>query len=494
MTKLNLRYLLAIILFTFILLLLVYFSANAIVGDMDGGRIWHFSRLFREQGPAQAFTTLEHPVPVILNATLIGMFGVDFPLVLTQGIFSILVVLLVYVFTKKYIDNRAAVFTPLFFLFSPLFFQRSWYLAPYPQILFLTSLSIYFYYGSTQTYNVKKIFLSAFCMSLAVYSHNQALALTFFPLMYFIFQGLLSKNYTFKNVLWFYVALAIITLPWFFWHVSVAGIKYFYATPYTWTFLKYLRRTHKLFWKQPLPFTVEYYVVFYQFLYRNLVSALVLVFASLGLVKVRDKRLFFSWVLVSSLPIIKGIGTYPRYVYTFLPVLIILSCIGYSNALQIISRKAIAFVLLLTCILGFFSISAHLLSFRTEMARTRNRTADIELFKLYVRPNENIFFRSYGLQPAFPHNNLLVKTDISEEDATIFYAWKNDVAVKNVLAKYRIKWIILHNEPERWEKEYHIWLKLATGEYPKHYININRSPFFKKVARSKRYSLYEVLE
>src|SRR5688572_13857009 len=61
----------------------------------DPGRLWRFSKIFLDGDISEAFRSMEPFLPVALNATLLGYGGTSYPLIMVQGIASVLLIFLV---------------------------------------------------------------------------------------------------------------------------------------------------------------------------------------------------------------------------------------------------------------------------------------------------------------------------------------------------------------------------------------------------------------
>lgn len=420
MKKLNVHreQVLALLIFILIAYICFYFSSQAVILDTDSGRIWHFSKLFLESGPSAAFRTLEVPLPVVLYATFMGMFGYNFPLAIIQGIFSVLIILTVYKFVQRS-NYQIAALPLLLFLFSSEFFVRSASIKPYPLFVFGITLSLYFFHETTKSADKKKLIFSALFMALALYSFNFTLIAFPIPLMFVVLNKLKGEGGNLKNILIFYFFLLLFSAPWFAWRIPIAG-KYFYQSPYTWIWAKYRRIISREFFRRPYPRSLAYYSKFIRHFDKIIFFSFAAAFGLLGFFKLdrRAKNLVSSWILLLLSPIILGIlPPETRYFYPLLPVVMVLVTFGILATLELLYRPQKILLLSFIVVLTLAIVPLHINNFVSVQSKLAISLNDYQRFKQFIKPNENIFSRSYSTQVQFPHNNILTKSDFSEKEA-----------------------------------------------------------------------------
>jgi len=120
-----------IILFIILASLCIYFSYSAVPIGSDNGNVYIESKIYLEEGFDRSYSTLQPLISTVLNAIFIRISD-NFPLILISGIFSILIILIIFRFIKLELGTSVALISLILFLLSPLFFERSWHLAPYP--------------------------------------------------------------------------------------------------------------------------------------------------------------------------------------------------------------------------------------------------------------------------------------------------------------------------------------------------------------------------
>jgi hypothetical protein len=332
-----------------------------------------------------------------------------------------------------------------------------------------------------------------------------------------------EERQLFKKITHSYFFLFVILIPYIAWRVSIDGLSLntFLYYPFRWGTIKYGYITNILFWKSPMPFTIEYYESFanlimdilfcYNLSEKNsafIITFLLLVISAVfGFLKYKNKCLLLSWLSCMLLPYILGRGTLSYvYMYIFIPFIVIIIVFGLlefskKNKLiklkkpkNLIKLKNFIFVILFLIIIfsSFTYFSYSLENFNSCMKQLSSYASEIIWFSWNIPIGSNVLFRSRLISPLMPYRNVLMIGDLSEEAAIIYLNWTNDTAVANVFKEYNLNYVVIYKAIP-YEKNIHLWFKLITGEYPKHYIMIKESPYFQKVCEGKYFVLYKFL-
>jgi hypothetical protein len=387
-------------------------------------------------------------------------------------------------------------------LFSPIFFERSWNLAPYTIALFLIVSSILFFQKSIKNNqnNIAFTVASAFFMAMAVYTWTLALPILALPILYY----LVNKNHrdNMKILLTMYAAMFILLLPWLIWHLYVADIKNFMYHNYTWYSIKYLPIVNREFWGYGSPgysdiaALFKYYGNFFSLFLKQLLIPSIWLFVVVALIinKSSFKWLLLFWILVITLPLLFiQAAAFSRYIYFTLPPFIILAAYGVRYILARLKYKLALVVISIITVIGVLQIPTYISNFKSSPSYPSAGSPslkDINSFKVIIDDNKRIFARSYEFQYLID-NRFICATDLGEEDAISFLSWNNEATILEIMEKHQIGWIML-NKDKRWEEDYYVWVNELTGSPSRHYIKISDSPNFEKMAEGKIYILYKL--
>jgi len=493
------------VIFLFILIasLCIYFSYNAIPIGTDNGNVFIESRIYLEEGFDRGYSSLQPLITTIINAIFLSISN-NFPLILLSGIFSILIALLVFRFIQLEIGITAAILSLALFLLSPLFFERTWYLAPYPLSLFFITSSIFIYLklDKDKAANLILLIISAFFMALAVYTWTLALTMIAIPILYHILCRSVKNNI--RLIFGFYASILIFMLTWMIWHLEIGGIQHFYFNSYGWYSVKYLPMVNKLFWGygglgySNIPKLFSYYGNFLSLIWENLFIGIGLIFSILGLLKIepRLRSLCIVWIIIAILPLlILQTAAFDRYLYFTLPPFIILASYGLAYLLKSLNGKLKIGIILLVLLVCFIQVPKYFDDFHESPSYPSPNSAsiqDINLFREIINDNRNIYSRHHAFQYYFHDNYFIAFSDMSEEDAISFLSWESESAISTIMEKYNIGWIMLYKD-ESFEKDYYIWVKEVTGEYTKHYLYISESPNFEMIYYGRIYIFYKYI-
>jgi hypothetical protein len=475
----------------------IYLSLMALAVGSDPGRLWRLSKIFLEGDVIGAFRSLEPFVPVTLNATMMGIGGLEFPITVVQGLASALILLLITNYIYQRHGLHASLITTMLFFFSYLFVDRSTNLIPYPLFLLLQSLGVLLYIKYRDTRKNIHLLLSALFFAYAAFTFN--LALTAFSVVGFY--GLLvvarERGANWRPELWtllkFYGFTAVITAPWLFWRVGAAGIE-FYQNPVTWIMEKYWSEFNVLLWHRPKPLSPEYFDYFLNIGIFSLAgSAIVLLFAIFGLFKAKHSLILFLWFIAPLYPLLFGkLPAQGRYIFSMLPPLIILASIGLyvmiKNFGPYARRTAYVGLVLLALVITIQNNENYS---NGDHAKSLAAQTEINQIKPLLKPGQVVYMRSYAYQVLLPDNLMVSASHLSEQDAIALVTWPNDREVQRVLDMYDISWIILYRSGSL-EKRFNAWVELADARLkPRHHDEIKRSPLFRQRLLTDNFVVYE---
>lgn len=294
-------------------------------------------------------------------------------------------------------------------------------------------------------------------------------------------------------------------MPWLIWHLQIGGIQHFYFGNYSWYSVKYLPIVNRYFWDYGSPGysnlsqLFDYYSNFFSLFWGQLLIGVSWLFILIGLIKIKSRlrALCIVWIIITIVPLLLiQTATFARYIYFTLPPFIILASYGFYYLIKRLNKKFILAITLLVLILGCLQIQSYFENFLNSSSYPSEDSPsiqDINLFKTIINDNNNIYSRHHAFQYYFQNNRFIVPSDMSEEDSISFLSWKNEADISIIMEKYQIGWIMLYKD-ESWEKDYYIWVKEVTGDYTKHYINIEDSANFQKVSEGNIYILYKYIE
>lgn len=483
----------SIMIFCFIILLVSYLSLNANIYGSDAGRIWQTSKLLIEDGADYPINTLMPLLSTTLYSIFLAIFGYNFQLLIVSGIFTILTLLLLWRFILEITDIRAATISLIIVLLFQQIFIQSYNLRPYAMANFTILLSLYLFNKYSMSGGDKKyLIFSAIFITLAIYMQNLFLICIAIPFIYFILSKFYNNKMDNKQIFNYYLVVFMLLLPWLVYRFFIAEFD-FYRAPYTWMYSENLWQTlNRELFNRPLPRSNEYYSFFLNKLYIMLKYPIIIFFTILGLLRVKNP-LFLAWIISSMVPIAIGkIPTEPRYLFPFMCPLIILISIGMANCINICSNKCKTIIIVIIIILITSTIPSLLNDFNDDYYESQRLINEFNEFNNYIKPGENIYFRSHIPVPLFINNRVYPVTDLDLDDAIYLITWQSDDEVIYVMDKYNIKWVILYNSLF-WESRFHEWTIIATGQPPLHYIEIKNSSSFIKIDDTNNFILYEYI-
>lgn len=498
-----------LIFFLVLSIFIIFYSLITIPIHPDDGNILKESKYFERNGFDRGYKTLTPIIPVVLYYML-ELY--EIPVMILPAMSTIFFIVSIFLLIKLFFNYRFPIV--LIFLF-PIIFERSLALPPYPEFMFLFTLSLYLFIKATQIKNKQNIsttlskeqsvsffisklyILSALLLSLAIYTFTLALILCVVPFFYLIFTKL-DRNSKFRIFIKYYFCLFLFLFPWLYWHFKIGGLKYFYYSPLNWYIVKALPIVNKYFWGYgSIPF-LDLLRLYFQLLVPNILLIPCLFFVIIGLLnysKFKTPIKFSILWLIFYFPVLAflGVSAFPRYFYLLVIPLIIISSAGLI-IIRKHSKKLISFAL--SGILGFgilFNTTSYFSNRQVENRFRPSTSLDAKKFSGLINDDKNIFSRHYGFQYIFA-NNFITQVDMKEEEALKLLSWSSEEDVKEILKKYNIGWIMFYNNAKRWEHDFYVWVNVLYGKEPIYYDKVKESNMFKKVGEGKMYSLYKVID
>jgi len=425
------------------------------------------------------------------------LFGFGFKITFINLIFAALSILLLFSIIKKLdISKKIPIFSLVFLLSSTLFFYELVDPRPYLMANFFILMSINLFLNYLKNPGKRYLFLSALFLALSVYTQNLFIIGLLIPGFYFLISRLGSNKMKFLDIIYYYSFILLILSPWLIYRFIIAGFD-FYRAPLTWMYQEnYWSKLNIDLYSRPIPRSWEYYKYFINNI-KFIFPLSFLLISLFSFFKKLDKYYLFilSWAAIFTLPIILGkIPAEERYLFPLLFPFLILIALGmhviykkYIIKLNKLTKITILIFVLILVMSNFIIISENI---QTKMDKKEKDLLDLREFKEEIVPNKNIYFRSHLIAPIFPNNKVYSITDLELKDAIDLIGWESEKEVNMVMIKYNLKYLILYKS-EYWEKDFHVWITMANGRTPKHYIKIENSNCFSKINESKDYKLYK---
>ena len=236
---------------------------------------------------------------------------------------------------------------------------------------------------------------------------------------------------------------------------------------------------------------------------------LVFVLAVLGAVAVL-KMPSWRWRIASLIALAIPTGaligktpaSYTRYVYIFLPGLVLLSVYGFHSVCGDRARLRCG-LMGLTCFTTVVASVAVLctlffLNARGELAaveRVKEGQIQQEMHQLVDLIDDDravLGSRAVRIMSYVQRNEVVTPYYASEEDFVTYLTWPSDGEVDAMLGKNNVGWVLIRKPAERLERDYHVWLETAVGQLPQHYLQLETSSLVSAVHDGRYFTLYRV--
>ena len=196
----------------------------------------------------------------------------------------------------------------------------------------------------------------------------------------------------------------------------------------------------------------------------------------------------------------RSVGGIPRYVYILLPGLVLLAAYGLAELVQVLRsyKRTVYLVPVLGVAVVALLGSMYLVTAREQVEKTQGLTDSSrqrELAKIANLIDDRaavLGSRAGQLIPYLRHNELLAAKSVTEDEFVTYLSWRSGQAVKKVFQNNGVGWVLIRMPAERWEVNYHVWLREVTGKLPRHHSKLESSNLVTRVHDGKHYRLYRV--
>ena len=439
-------------------------------------------------------------------ASLVKIFGWSVPLVLVPLLFSFALALLVGYIAYRITDEPWAFLTAALALASlPVFLVQARSLPFYPPMLFFGYGGVFAAIAYLRG-GGRLVFVAAVLgLAAALYSFAMGILFLPVPLLYVLIN---RKRSVTRRLGKMYAVVAGLTLPWFVWQLAVGGLAGLHQQQMNWQIERGYHRIRNLeFWGIQSESRIDF-VEQLPGMFEDATGPLIFVLAGLcivGLIRLPS----WSWRVAALITLATWVGTlvyaspgfYPRYVYSVLPAVVLLSVYGFYGLLRWLSSGHLTVHLArMAAIATIGLLSTVFIQHALDQMDTVDRiaaetgTGDLPQVARLINDDRAILgSRPLQLTRYKLENALLGMSFISEEDAVTYLLWPSDDAVAGVFRRNHVGWVLIRHPAETWEKNYHIWLRQVAGQLPRHHLLVEDSSLVEQVFEGSTYSLYRVV-
>ncbi|MCJ7509563.1 MAG: hypothetical protein MUP14_01560 [Dehalococcoidia bacterium] len=452
---------------------------------------------------------LQQELPLLQFATyasLIRLFGWDAPLVLVPLLSSAALALLVgYIAQRVGGGLWAFLVAALMLACLPVFLVQAKCLPFYPPTLL-------FGYGGAFAAIVyarsggRVAFLgAALGLPAALYSFGIGIVFLAVPPLYLLID---RRRPVLIRLAQAYAIILALAAPWLVWHLAVDGYDGLFRQQTTWLIDRgYLNIRNSEFWDTGS----DSHIAFLGRLPGMFADASgplaipLVVLGIIGLIRLPSWPWRAAVLLALGIPIAGLVYAVPaafnRYVYVFLPGLVLLSAYGLHGLIHLLSSyRRTAHLSLVGAMAALGLLGTLFLQNVQDSLDTANmmqtRPAQSELAAVAELIDDDkavIGSRPYWLIYHTHENELLTTDFLSEEDFVTYLSWPSDEAVAEMFERNNVGWILILQPAEHWERDYHVWLTKAAGQLPQHYVKVKDSALVEGVYTGYSYSLYRVV-
>ncbi len=351
------------------------------------------------------YCVLEFP---IYQAMITVLYKIFFPSVifgrLLNIMFTILSALFLYLIAKKLFDERIAIFSILFFLFSPLilFYSRTVMLEPMEIFLFLAAMYLYFKWIDTEKFY---LLTTGTFLSLTFILVKPLYIVIFLPV---VFIHAFNKENGAKrfgpSLILSFSIQAIFLLLWLL-HSRI--INNLFPNNFAFT-AKHLYTWYLGTIKQH--FNLNIYFIILARIMGDMVGKAGIVFFLVSLWYWRKiPTAIKAWLFSSIIYIIIFINLNYRHDYyqlLMVPLLAILMSIGFQRILTLIDKRKNLFIFLLIFILAYANADTAKRLFEIDNVRQER----IKIIREYVPPHSKAIYIGLNLDKNLPHYHYFVET------------------------------------------------------------------------------------
>lgn len=484
----------------------------------DSGTILSISRKLAQGDISPVVQTQSPPLQDGIYALFLrfGLSGeVHLPVLIASGLLALVLGAVVYRVTE---ELASMALPAVVLLYSEIFWVQSAQLAFYPVFALLGYAGLYFCIEFIVVGGRwPKAFCGASLVAGAVYAFTIALIFVIVPAL--ALAAYFSRERSRRSIT-VYVPLAVLLSPWIVWHLLVGGIEYFYYHPLDWFTMKYQGMVHPTFWGNGEDAsTIEYARAMFQVVSSRLIETPLFAFAAIGLLYVQRRLGTRALGLCMALLILHILAlmvtrpaTHARYHYPALPLLVLLVSAGIYGSIAFVfaltrekadpartgTKVALIAGTIAVALMSFLAAPDGVsLASRQYVDRLENDKTyrDLQNMAAIISATDGgVIARDSAIQHLVPDNQVVTHFLMPEADYVTYLSWPSDTEVANTLRRHGIEWVLIRNNPLRWERNYNMWLDMAYGVEPRHYLAIATSPEFLEVYAGPAYRLYHLRE
>ena len=388
----------------------------------------------------------------------------------------------------------------------PLFLERARLLPFYPATMFFGYAGIFGAFCYARGGRWSTLVTGIVGLSGALYSFNLGLLFLPIPVLYLILE---RSRSTLLRLVHVYGPVLLLSLPWLVWHWRVYGPDQLWRQRLYWMAEKgYLEIRNTEFWgiasHSPLEFASKL-----PGMLETAAGPLVFVLAVLGVVAVL-KMPSWRWRIASLIALAIPTGaligktpaSYTRYVYIFLPGLVLLAVYGFHSLCGDRARlrgglmgltcfAAVVTSVAVLCTLFFFNARGEL----SVVERVKEGQIQQEMSQLVGLIDDDravLGSRAVKVMSYLQRNEVVYPPYTSEEDFVTYLTWPSDGEVDAMMDKYGVGWVLIRKPAEQFERDYQVWLKTAVGQLPRHYLQLETSSLVSEVHDGRYFTLYRV--
>ena len=388
----------------------------------------------------------------------------------------------------------------------PLFLERARLLPFYPATMFFGYAGMFGACCYARGRSWPTLVTGIVGLSGALYSFNLGLLFLPIPVLYLILE---RSRSTLLRLVHVYGPVLLLSLPWLVWHWRVYGPGQLWRQRFHWMAEKgYLEIRNTEFWgiasHSPLEFGGKL-----PGMLETAAGPLVLVLAVLGAVAVL-KMPSWRWRIASLIALAIPTGaligktpaSYTRYVYIFLPGLVLLAVYGFHSVcgdrarlrgglMGLTSFAAVVASVAVLCALFFLNARGEL----AAVERVKEGQIQQEMSQLVDLIDDDravLGSRAVKIMSYLQRNEVVTPYNASEEDFVTYLTWPSDGEMDAMMDKYNVGWVLIRKPGERFERDYQVWLETAVGQLPRHYLQLETSSLVSEVHDGRHFTLYRV--
>ena len=465
--------------------------------------------LYASQFADDPYTWFESQAPFLQYLTylsLVALFGWDTHLVLVPLLFSAALALLVGYLARLVTGGGFWAFLAgaLAMASMPIFLLQAHSLPFYPPTLFFGYCGVaaavtYARYGGRAALALATLGLAA-----ALYSYAFGVIFLLIPLLYVLIDHGRAALARMGSI---YAIVTALVAPWMAWHLAAQGLDGLHRQRLSWMVEQgYTRIRNIEFYGRgsdsPLDFLEKLPHMF------DAAGPLIFAMISLGIIGL-IRLPTWPWrtavALSLAIPTVALVYLSPaahgRYIYYVLPGMVILSVYGLHGLLRILGshRRTVHIspivAILVIALLGVLFARNARDDLRSVDA-LQQLSNDSELIQVSALIDDGRPVLGSRVPPLIRYerqSELLTPNFVPEEDFVTYLTWPSEESVAEMFLRNDVGWLLIQRPAERWERDFHIWLKEAAGQLPQHYLRMEDSRLVEKVYEGEVYALFRVV-